>query len=204
MIVGHGNVAVLVDGDVTAGGDLTMTIADPTSQLDVWVSGTIVATSSFKFGSASYPALSRLYVGGTQPLDIQANLIIGGELWAGNAPVTWESDSDMFGAIFAGDFNVKSTFHLHHDLGVDTVGSSCPPPGGGSSSGGGGSGSSSSSGSTSSSGSSTGAPPPICGTCKDCGNQACINGMCGSCTSSTQCCPPLVCTNGSCGPAVIQ
>jgi hypothetical protein len=202
MIVAHGNVAVFVDGDATSSGDLTMTIADPASQLDLWISGTIVATSNFKIGAASYPALTRTYVGSTKTLDIQVGLVIGGELWAGNAPVLWESDSDMFGAIFAGDFNVLSTFHLHQDQAIDTVGSNCPPPKGGSSSSGGsgsassGSGSSSG-GSTSSSGS---PPPPMCGTCKDCGNQACINGTCGSCSSSAQCCPPLVCSNGACVP----
>jgi hypothetical protein len=39
---------------------------------------------------------------------------------------------------------------------------------------------------------------PTCGTCKDCGNQACINGACGQCTSSAQCCPPLTCQSGAC------
>jgi hypothetical protein len=167
-----------------------MTIADPTSQLDVWISGTITsAQSQFSFGSGAYPALSRLYVGGTQTLDIQVGLVIGGELWAGNAPVLWESDSDMFGALFVGDLHVLSRFALHQDQAVVTVGSStCPPAGGGSGSSGGGT-TSSSSGS-----------PPMCGTCKDCGNQACNSGTCGSCTSNADCCAPLICQAGTCIP----
>ena len=48
-----------------------------------------------------------------------------------------------------------------------------------------------------------GGPPdagtPQCGSCTDCANQACVNGTCGSCTSSAQCCPPLLCLGGSCG-----
>jgi hypothetical protein len=190
VIVGHGNVALFIDGDVSSSGLLTMTIADPTSQLDVWISGTITsAQSQFSFGSGAYPALSRMYVGGTQTLDIQVGLVIGGELWAGNAPVLWESDSDMFGALFVGDLHVLSRFALHQDQAVVTVGSStCPPPGGGSGS--------SSGGTTSSSSGS----PPMCGTCKDCGNQACINGTCGSCTSNADCCAPLICQGGTCVP----
>jgi hypothetical protein len=38
----------------------------------------------------------------------------------------------------------------------------------------------------------------MCGSCKDCNNQACINGTCGMCTGSSQCCPPLTCMNGTC------
>jgi hypothetical protein len=37
-----------------------------------------------------------------------------------------------------------------------------------------------------------------CGSCTDCNNQACINGVCSMCTESSQCCPPLVCQNGTC------
>jgi hypothetical protein len=37
-----------------------------------------------------------------------------------------------------------------------------------------------------------------CSTCLDCNNQACVNGACGSCTNSSQCCAPLVCVGGSC------
>ena len=35
---------------------------------------------------------------------------------------------------------------------------------------------------------------------RDCNNQARINGTCGACTDSSQCCPPLVCVNGGCVP----
>lgn len=44
----------------------------------------------------------------------------------------------------------------------------------------------------------TGAPPQGCNTCLDCGGQACKNGNCGDCTSSADCCAPLVCSGGSC------
>jgi len=43
-----------------------------------------------------------------------------------------------------------------------------------------------------------GAPPTGCASCLDCQGQACINGTCGACTNSSQCCAPLVCQNGSC------
>ena len=44
-----------------------------------------------------------------------------------------------------------------------------------------------------------GCPPTTgCESCLDCDNQACVNGTCGSCTSDSQCCPPLVCIDGRC------
>jgi hypothetical protein len=37
-----------------------------------------------------------------------------------------------------------------------------------------------------------------CNSCIDCNGQACINNVCGSCTSSAQCCAPLTCVGGVC------
>jgi hypothetical protein len=196
LIVAHGHVALFIDGSASAGTPLTMTVADATSTFDIWISGTITATSNFYLGNPSYPALTRVYVGGTS-LDVQSQLIIGAEIWAGNATVTWESGSDLFGALFAGDFQALSAFRLHHDQGVDYAGSSCPPPAG----------SGSSSGGTTTGGttaSSSGGPGgATCGTCKDCGNQACVNGTCSQCSASSQCCPPLVCLGGTCSPPAL-
>jgi hypothetical protein len=184
-IVAHGNTVLFVDGSVTSSGNLEITVADSSSALDLFVSGTIVATSSFTLGNPNYPALTRLYIGSSQSLDVQSALIVGAEIWAGNAKVLWESDSDVFGALFAGDLEVLSKLNLHHDQGVTVAGHGCEPPGGttggGGASGGGGTGGGG-----------------MCNSCKDCGNQACVNGACGACTTSADCCSPLVCDKGQC------
>src|SRR5262249_35092910 len=138
--------------------------------------------------------LTRIYIGTSGTLNIQSMLTIGAEIWAGNATVVWESTSDMFGAIFAHDFQVISDLNLHQDQGVTRAGDICPPPGSG------GAGGATGSGGTTGSG---GAGGGTCGTCKDCGNQACINGACGQCSTDGQCCPPLVCVSGTCQPIVI-
>jgi hypothetical protein len=172
-IVAHGNVALFIDGSVTSGGDLTITVADASSAFDIFISDTIVAQANFTLGSPNYPALTRLYIGGSETLDMQASLIVGAEIWAGNATVLWEGSADVFGAIFAGDLQVLDNLNLHHDEAVDRAGGSCPPPGGSGSGGG-------------------------CNTCKDCGNQACVSGTCGQCTTDADCCAPLGCSNGQC------
>jgi hypothetical protein len=41
-------------------------------------------------------------------------------------------------------------------------------------------------------------PSTGCQTCLDCKGQAYVNGECGGCTNSSQCCAPLICYKGSC------
>src|SRR5262249_8743561 len=120
--------AIFIEGSVTSSGDLTMTIADSTSVLDIFVSGTIVTHSSFKLGSPNYPALTRLYIGSDKELDIQSGLIVEAEIWAGNEKVIWERNSCLLGSLFAGELQVVSEFKPHHDQGVTRAGDSCPPP----------------------------------------------------------------------------
>jgi len=170
-IVVHGKTALLIDGSITANSFLDITL-DPkiASSLDIFVSGTITTGAQFKLGSPAIAALTRLYIGGTQQLTMSSGFIVGGEIWAGNATVDWSSGTDAYGAVFAGNFLGTADVHIHHDVGVVKAGKECPPP------------------------------PPMCGDCKDCGNQACINGKCDMCTNNGQCCPPLVCQNGTCVP----
>ena len=76
--------------------------------------------------------------------------------------------TDVYGSVFAGDFLGSARVAIHYDSAVLQVGQPCDDPG------------------------------DDCGTCEDCGNQACINGTCGECSDSAQCCPPLICENGTC------
>jgi hypothetical protein len=183
-IVAHGNTALVIGGNIAPQSPLTITL-DPTASLDLLVGGTITTQDQLTIGSIQYPALSRTYVAGTQGLTFSSGTTLGSNLYAANAHFDWSADSDIYGSVFAGDFSGTSKVAIHYDSAVLQQGSSCPPPtvGGGPDGG-------------------SGGPPPTCGTCKDCGNQACINGTCGSCTSSAQCCAPLLCLNGSCVQAL--
>lgn len=194
-IVVHGRTAIYVDGDIDAGGSLSISL-DPKGELDLFVSGTIRASSNLRIGSPNAPALTRVYVGGTADLEVKSNLLVAGNLWAGNAKVIWNSETDFFGSIFAGNFESKSLLQIHYDRAVVKKGDDCPklpppppPPTDG--------------------GTSTDAsipPPGLCGqpktactSCRDCGNQACNGGSCGgSCASNSDCCAPLVCASGCC------
>lgn len=177
-IAAHGNTALFIDGDVSTSSSLAF-VLDPTAQFDVVVAGHISTSASLVVGSPNYPALSRTYFGGASGLSFSSSWRIGGNVYAAYGPVSFASGYTMYGALFAGDFSASGDSAIHYDRAV-VGGGLCTPPGGAPDGGGTGGGG-------------------TCGTCKDCANQACVSGKCGSCTSSDQCCPPFTCQNGTCG-----
>lgn len=179
-IVTQGRTALYIGGDIKNGAALTITPA-PGSELDVIVKGTLLVTTAIKIGSANYPAATRVYVGGGGDLNFAANATVGANIYAPNANFQWGSATAIFGSVFAGNFKSNSALNIHYDRAVVNTFQTCPqaPPSGG--------------------GGSSGNPPPSgCGSCRDCNNQACVNGKCDSCADSSQCCSPLVCVGGSC------
>ena len=178
-IAAHGRTALYIDGDVQNSDTLTFAL-DPSAELDIFIAGTIVSSDKLTIGSPNYPALSRTYVGSPDGLRLSAGSRIGGNLYAAYGLVNWSAGSDLYGSIFAGDFAASAATVIHYDRAVLGTGGACtppPPPDGG---------------------------VPFCGSCKDCGNQACVNGACGACTKSADCCAPLVCNpQGMCVANVI-
>jgi len=188
-IVAHGHVALFIDGDIDASAFFSLTL-DPTSTFDVFVSGTMRGSAMIKIGSANYPALTRVYFGGTSTLTLTSTTIIAANLYDATAKIDWTSDTDMFGSLFAGDFETTAPLAIHYDREVVKSGGECPPP------------PTTSSDAGSSPDTSVafvcGAPAVTCGSCRDCGNQACTGGTCGNCATSADCCAPLVCQGGCC------
>jgi len=133
------------------------------------VAGTIKSSSNLSIGSPNFPALTRVYVAVATDVNLSGSVALGANLYDANALMRWSSAIEVYGAVFAGNFDASSTVKIHYDREVVSAGQGCPPDGG------------------------TG-----CGSCKDCNNQACINGACGSCTDSSQCCAPLKCFQGTC------
>jgi hypothetical protein len=178
-VVTHGRTAIYVGGDIQNAAPLAILPA-PGSELDIVVKGIIKAGASLRLGATSYPAATRIYAGGNGEVLLASDTLLGSNLYAANANLSWSSTTDAFGAVFAGDFKANSVLKIHYDRAIVATAGNCPGPGGG---GGGSSGGDAGGG---------------CGSCRDCNNQACINGKCGSCTDSSQCCAPLVCQGGVC------
>jgi hypothetical protein len=173
-IVAHGRTALFVGGDVMTSAPLTITL-DPTAELDVFVAGTLGTSASLTIGSVNYPALARLYIGSPNGFHISSSGELGANFYVPNGQVQASARLEVFGAVFAGDFAASSEVAIHFDRQVLRAGDTCgptQPPGD--------------------------AGGPACGSCRDCGNQACVGGRCGACTSGAQCCAPLVCWQGRC------
>jgi hypothetical protein len=201
-IAAHGNTALFIGGSIEVNGSLVVTL-DSTARFDVVVGGDIYGNGTLSIGSAAYPANMRVYVGGVcksggascghdgeccsadcnngtcaagsvvsgaPPWSVymKASARIGAGLYAPNGEIYSSASFEMFGAIFAGRYHGKASTTIHYDRAAVKSGDSCPPP------------------------------PPGCQSCLDCGGQACNGTTCGSCSSSAQCCPPLVCNGGTC------
>jgi hypothetical protein len=144
---------------------------DPTGSLDVFVAGTISDSNHLAFGNPNYPALERIYVGTPLGIPFTGDVKLAANLYAAASNlVSWSSTNEIYGSVIAGKFISSQPTKIHFDRGVLGSGGSCSDAG-----------------------------IPGCGSCKDCGNQACVQGQCGACTSSAQCCPPLECMSGVCG-----
>jgi hypothetical protein len=201
----HGQTALYIGQDVSPSDNLAFGV-DPTGAFDIFIAGTLSTQAALTIGSPNYPALTRTYIGSTTGISFSSEANVAGNIYAAFGSVDWSAGTDAYGSVFAGNFLASAAARIHYDAAVLQQGTSCPPPNVGVPPGDAGSGSGSggtSSGGTSSgsSGSSSGGTPG-CGSCRDCLNQACINGQCGSCQTSADCCSPLICTAGTCVPVL--
>jgi hypothetical protein len=179
----HGQVALYIGEDVHSSDDLSFGV-DPTGALDIFIAGKLDASAGLSIGSPNYPALTRTYVGSTTGVSLSAATHIAGNIYAAYGLVHWSADTDAYGSVFAGDFDASAATRIHYDRAVLSQGDGC----GGSTGAGGDSG--------------TGGGGNTCQSCRDCSNQACNDGECGSCQSNADCCAPLGCDHGVCLPVV--
>jgi hypothetical protein len=169
-IVAHGHTALYIGGGITTNQNFEITV-DPTGSFDVFVKGTIDTNQKFVVGSLNAPALMRLYLGSTSALSLNQGFQLAGNLYSALSAVDENESADIYGAIFSGSFDSNQDTNIHYDNAVTFQGGDCPSP----------------------------SPMPGgCGSCQDCNNQACINGMCTTCTTDADCCAPLMCVSGQC------
>jgi hypothetical protein len=198
-IVVHGHVGLYISGAIRISQTMILDL-DPGATLDIFANVMNVSQSTF-LGSPAYPRQTRMYfgagscanagcstnedccsgncqtgvcVGGGgslgQAISLSNSGSFNGLLWAGYGTFTHSNPLEMYGAIFTQHFDASGDTTIHYDNGIIQPNECAPPPVGG-----------------------------ICDSCKDCGNQPCVNGACSStCTADSQCCPPLHCdTTGS-------
>ena len=167
-IYAHGHTALFIGGDASAS-ILSFTV-DPSGSLDVFVKGTLNSSADLVIGNPNYAALTRVYVGGTG-LRISGEAHLAGLFYAAGSDLNLTSHITAYGSLYFKSFvGSGDNTDVHYDRAALRQGEGCGEP----------------------------PPPPGCRSCQDCRNQACINGACGACRTSADCCAPLVCSGGTC------
>ncbi|HEY2518218.1 MAG TPA: hypothetical protein VGI39_45430, partial [Polyangiaceae bacterium] len=168
LVVGAGRTAIFIGGDLAPNGAFTVDVPEG-SELDLFVEGNVVAGSTFLLGDPADPVSARLWVGGTGTINLQNAATLAGNVYAPSAELVLSaSPTTIFGSAFVRRFSAQGVVTIHYDEAILAQGGSCPSAGG------------------------------SCSSCHDCGNQACVAGVCGACTDSSECCAPLVCQGGQC------
>jgi hypothetical protein len=171
-IVAGGRTALFVGQDVTLMRDLTIQLA-PGAELDLFIHDTLNVSGTVTVGSRDQPNRARVYIGGASSIQLGGSGTFGGNLYAPASILQASGNFEVFGSLFVRSVSASGQLIVHYDTDVLTAGDQCP----------------------------TGTPTS-CRTCVDCGNQACIDGACGQCRTSADCCPPLLCAGGHCSPQV--
>lgn len=170
-----GRAALFVGGDVSIAGGLAVELATPQAELDLFIEGGFASVGALNLGDGTAPSRVRIYIGGSQRIDLTGASTLGGNLYAPRAELNVAGSLEVFGSLFVRKLSTAGGTSVHYDRAVLDAGSDCPPPAGG--------------------GSGKG---PSCASCRDCGNQACVASRWGACTQDSDCCAPLRCAQGTC------
>ena len=174
-----GRTALFIGGDVNLADAFAVNLG-PSGELDLFINGALTSSAPITLGNKDAPARVRLYMGGTGNINLAANTVLGGNLYAPTAALVTSGPLEVFGAVFVRSFNPSAAVTIHHDIAILKAGDGCTPTSGSGGTVGGGGGA------------------PQCKSCSDCGGQSCNGGTCGACTTNADCCRPLSCFKNKC------
>jgi len=166
-----GRTALFIAGDLNLPGEFTITV-EPGAELDLFIEGHLVSARRVQIGSQDAPSSVRMYLGGTGSFQLSSDSVLWANVYAPRAELVASGPLEVFGSLFLRRLNTANTIDIHYDKGVLNKANACPPS----------------------------AIPTECTSCRDCLNQACINGQCSGCRTNRDCCSPLFCDDGSCKP----
>jgi hypothetical protein len=122
-----GRTALFVGGDIASAGILNFDVG-PAGELDVFVAGNLVPTGVTSFGSITRPAAVRVYVAGSSTVALTGAGDFVGNIYAPKANVVFTGFSDIFGSVFANNFEAPGAVFIHYDSAVLQAGQECPTP----------------------------------------------------------------------------
>ncbi|RKH63556.1 DUF7305 domain-containing protein [Corallococcus llansteffanensis] len=121
----RGRTALFIPGGVNLLEGLTVDVPPP-GELDLFLSGGLVVSGQLTLGSAPHPSRVRVYVAGTEPLDISAGSLLAGNLYAPQARLNLSGNAEVFGALFVRGLEASGAVQVHHDAAVLDAGAACP------------------------------------------------------------------------------
>ncbi|MAQ16120.1 MAG: hypothetical protein CMN30_15185, partial [Sandaracinus sp.] len=146
--------------------DAFRVIPEGGAEVDVFVGGNVTGAGEFAIGTEDAPARARLYVGGTGTVNLSASTTFAGNLYAPRSELVTAGDVELFGAAFVRRLSAAGAVTIHYDTAILEAGDDCDVP-------------------------------DTCSACGDCPSvQACVDGVCGDCRDSSDCCAPLICREG--------
>jgi hypothetical protein len=164
-----GPTALFVSDGIELDGSLRV-VGAAGAELDLFVAGDVHVTGAVSLADSARPAAGRMYVSGAREISLVSPWV--GNLYAPAARVSASSPLEVWGSIFAGDFQSSASASFVFDRAVLNAGSACGTPN---------------------------PPPGSCSRCGWCsGGTACVAGVCSACRSDDDCCSQSVCSNGSC------
>ena len=169
-----GRTALFFAGDLNIPDEFTITV-EPGAELDMFIEGHLVSGRRALIGSQENPASVRMYLGGTGSFQLSTNSTLWANVYAPRAELITSGPLEIFGSLFLRRLNTASSIGIHYDKAVLEKAEDCPPV----------------------------QPTTQCTSCRDCLNQACINGQCAQCRDNRDCCSPLFCFEGVCKPSAM-
>lgn len=164
-----GRTALFIAGELNLQDELTITVA-PGGALDLFLEGHLRSAQKIQIGSQEAPSKVRMYIGSTGTLQLSADSVLWANVYAPHAELVTSGPIEVFGSLFLRRLNTASTIDIHYDKAVLKTADDCPDS----------------------------TVATACNNCRDCRNQACVNGRCGECRTHSECCSPLFCIDGEC------
>ncbi|CAM4313380.1 hypothetical protein G4177_07120 [Corallococcus sp. ZKHCc1 1396] len=121
----RGRTALFIPGGVNLVEAFTVDVQPP-GELDLFLAGGFVVSGQLTLGSAALPSRVRVYVAGTQALDVSAGSTLAGNLYAPQAALNLSGNAEVFGSLFVRHLEASGAVQVHHDADVLDAGAACP------------------------------------------------------------------------------
>ncbi|MEC8024276.1 MAG: hypothetical protein VX223_10105, partial [Myxococcota bacterium] len=125
-ITSSGRSLLIVGSNVSVGGQLNIHPM-PGGELDIFVAGTFRAFDKATVGAPSYPAATRLYLGGPGDAFFDAGVALYGMLHTSQSTLKLEDTSDIYGALAVYRFQSRLEAYVHYDQAALQLGTFCTP-----------------------------------------------------------------------------